>query len=100
MLLSKCGICGSKKSRFIKKQETSEILSSLDLRTHLTWWYLLLNAIINMNEIVNNFLLTWDKFMPDMHLKQPGFTYSAYGLFTKNKERIQKFKETGDTRCI
>ena len=37
MLLSKCGICGSKKSRFIKKQETSEILSSLDLRTHLTW---------------------------------------------------------------
>ena len=35
-----------------------------------------------------------------MHLKQPGFTYSACGLFTKNKERIKKFKETGDTRCI
>ena len=41
-----------------------------------------------------------DKFMPEMHLKQPGFTYSACGLFTKNKERIQKFKETGDTSYI
>ena len=36
--------------------------------------------------------------MPEMHLKQPGFTYSVCGLFTKNKERIQKFKETGDTK--
>ena len=32
-----------------------------------------------------------------MHLKQPKFTYSACGLFTKNKERIQKVKETGDS---
>ena len=47
-----------------------------------------------MNEIVNKFLLTGDKFMPEMHLKQPAFTYSACGPFTKNKERIQKFKET------
>ena len=38
--------------------------------------------------------------MPEMHLKQPGFTYSACGPFTKNKERIQKFKETGDTNYI
>ena len=38
--------------------------------------------------------------MPEMHLKQPGFTYSACGSFTKNKERIQKFKETGDTNYI
>ena len=44
---------------------------------------------IKMNEIVNKFLLAGDKFMPEMHLKQPGFTYSACGLFTKNKERIQ-----------
>ena len=50
-----------------------------------------------MNEIVNKFLLAGDKFMPEMHLKQPGFTYSACGPFTKNKERIQKFKEIGDT---
>ena len=53
-----------------------------------------------MNEIVNKFLLASDKFMPEMHLKQPGFTYSACGPFTKNKERIQKFKETGDTIYI
>ena len=53
-----------------------------------------------MNEIVNKFLLVGDKFMADMHLKQPGFTYSACGPFTKNKERIQKFKETGDTSYI
>ena len=53
-----------------------------------------------MNEIVNKFLLAGDKFMPEMHLKQPGFTYSACGPFTKNKERIQKFKETGDKSYI
>ena len=39
-----------------------------------------------MNEIVDKFLLAGDKFMPEMHLKQPGFTYSACGPFTKNKE--------------
>ena len=53
-----------------------------------------------MNEIVNNFLLVGDKFMPELHLRQPGFTYSACGPFTKNKEKIQKFKETGDTNYI
>ena len=53
-----------------------------------------------MNKIVNKFLLAGDKFMPEMHLKQPGFTYSACGPVTKNKERIQKFKETGDTSYI
>ena len=53
-----------------------------------------------MNEIVNKFLLTSDKFLHDIHLKQPGFTYSACGPFTKSKERIQKFKETGDTIYI
>ena len=52
-----------------------------------------------MNEIVNKFLLAGNKFMPEMHLRQPGFTYSACGPFTK-KERIQKFKETGDSRYI
>ena len=53
-----------------------------------------------MNKIVNKFLLAGDKNMPEMHLKQPGFTYSACGPFTKNKERIQKFKETADTSYI
>ena len=53
-----------------------------------------------MNKIVNKFLLAGDKCMPTMHLKQSGFTYSACGPFTKNKERIQKFKETGDTKYV
>ena len=53
-----------------------------------------------MNEIVNKFLLAGDTFMPKLHLKQPGFTYSACRPFTKSKERMQKFKETGDTSEI
>ena len=53
-----------------------------------------------MNEIVNRFFLARNKFMPEMHLKQPGFTYSARGQFTRNNERIQKFMETGNTNYI
>ena len=61
-----------------------------------------MNAIedYKMNEIVNKFLLAGDKSMPEMHLRQPGFTYSVCGPLTKSKERIKKFKETGDTRYI
>ena len=56
---------------------------------------------IKMIEIVNTFLLVCAEFMPDMHLKQRGFTYSACGPFTKNKAKIlKKFKETGDTSYI
>ena len=53
-----------------------------------------------MNDIIHKFLLAGDKFMPEMHLRQLGFTYSACGPFTKNKARIQKFKQTGDSRYI
>ena len=53
-----------------------------------------------MNEIVYKFLLAGDKFMTEMHSKQLGLTYSACGLFTKNKERTQKFKETGDKKFL
>ena len=53
-----------------------------------------------MNKIVNKFLLAGDKFMPEINLRQPGFTYSACRPFTKSKERIQKFKETRDSRYI
>ena len=53
-----------------------------------------------MNDIINKFLLTGDKFMPEMHLKQPRFTYSACGPFTRNKQRIRRFMETGDTNYI
>ena len=50
-----------------------------------------------MDEIANNFLLAVDEFMPEMRLKQPEVTYSACGPFTKNKERIQKFRKTGES---
>ena len=53
-----------------------------------------------MNEIVNKFLLAGDKFMPELHLKQPGFTNSACGPFTRNKERVEKFMQTGNTDFI
>ena len=53
-----------------------------------------------MNEIVNTFLLVGDKFMPENHIKQPGFTCSACGPFTKNNERIEKFMQTGNTNFI
>ena len=51
-----------------------------------------------MNNTINKFLLAGDKFMLEMHLRQPGFTYSACDPFTKHKERIKKFEQTGDTR--
>ena len=53
-----------------------------------------------MNNIINKFLLAGDKFMPEMHLRQPQFTYTGCGPFSKHKQRIQKFKETGDTNYI
>ena len=53
-----------------------------------------------MNEIINRLLLVVDKFIPEMHLKQLGFTYSACDPFTKNKERIEEFMQTGNTNFI
>ena len=53
-----------------------------------------------MNNVINKFLLAGDKFMPEMHLRQPQFAYSACGPFTRHKERIKKFKQTGDTHYI
>ena len=95
------------KSKFVKEQEAKGLLSNLGIKTPL-------NAIplstclkdtsckqwIKMNEIENTFLLKGDKFMPDMPLKQPGFTYSTCGPFTKNKQRIEKFMQTGTTDFI
>ena len=90
----------------VKNQEAKRVLSNLAVRTPLTklpilgdilFQMCLLNCMKQlMNEIANKFLLPGDTFIPEMHLKQPGFTYSACEPFTKNKERIQKFKETGD----
>ena len=53
-----------------------------------------------MNNAINKFLLLGDKFIPEIHLRQPQFTYSACGPFTRHEERIQKFKETGDTNYV
>ena len=50
--------------------------------------------------MINKFLLAGDKFMPEMHLRQPQFVYRACGTFTSHKERIKEFKRTGDTRYI
>ena len=97
MLLTKCAICDSKKSRFIKNQEAKGILRILGFKTPLNKIPLLGDIVFWMqfhwsekkkNEIVNTFLLAGNKFMPEMHLKQPGFTYNNRGPFTKNKERI------------
>ena len=101
MILSKCAVCGSKKSRFIKKQEASGILSNVSLKTPLNKIQLLGDILFQnykFNEIINKFLLAEEKFMPEMHLKQSGFTYSACGPFIKDKERIQK--QTGDAKYI
>ena len=53
-----------------------------------------------MNQLVNKFLLARDKFMPEMHLREPGFTYSICGPFNRNKQRIQKFMQTENTNYI
>ena len=99
---TKCAVCDAEKSRFSKEEEAKGILSSLGLQILLSKVPLLgdiLFSLYKMN-VVSKLLLAGDKFMPEMHLKQPVFTYSACGPFTKNKERIQKFKEIGDTKYI
>ena len=53
-----------------------------------------------MNNVIDKFLLAGDKFMPEMHLRQLQFVYSACEPFTRHKERIKKFKQTGDMRYI
>ena len=103
MILSKCALCGNKKSRFIKSQEAKGLLSNLGFRKSFSKVPILGDILFwghKMNKIVNNFLLTGNKFMPEMHLKQPWFAYNACGPFTENKKRIQKFKTPGDTNYI
>ena len=103
IMQSKCADCGNEKSRFVKEQEAKWLLSSLGLKTWLSKIALfgdILFWVYKMNEIVNRFLLVGDTFMPEMHLNQPGFTYSACGPFTKSKERIEKFMQRGNTDFI
>ena len=83
----------------MKEQEANRLLSNLGTKTPLSKIPLLnvLFLSIKMNEIVNNFLLAGDKFMPEMQLKQLGFTYRVCCSFTKSKERIEKFLQSGNT---
>ena len=53
-----------------------------------------------MNKIISKFLLTGGKFMPELHLKYPGFTYITCGTFTKSREKIQKFRETRNLKIL
>ena len=97
MLLSNCAVFDSKKSKFIKQQEAGGLLSNLTgVKVPILNDLPLLNTLFQkykMNAIVNKLLLAEDKFISETHLKQPGFTYSACGAFTKTKERIKKLKK-------
>ena len=53
-----------------------------------------------MNKIINKLLSTRERFMPELHLKQPGFAYSACGRFTKNRERIKKCRQSGNLKHL
>ena len=77
-------------------QEKSIIIKNLELHNFNNFW----NDWFKMNKIINKFLLTGDKFIPELHLKQAVFTYSASGQFTKHHKRIQKFRETSTLKQI
>ena len=62
--------------------------------------YHICSFFLKMNQIINKFLLAGDKFMPEIYLRQPGFTYSACGSFTKNEDKFQKFRQTEDISKI
>ena len=90
IMQSNCPVSGIKKSRFVKEQETKGLLSNLGIKTRLSKIPLLNTFLsVKMNESVNRFLLAGETFMPEMHLKQPGFTYSACGPFTKTKKELK-----------
>ena len=79
------------------------MLSSLGITTSLSQINLLGPLCVlkyKMNGIIKKFLLAGERFMTEMLIEQPGFTYSACGPFTKNRQRIQKIKETGDSRYV
>ena len=82
MLLLNGATCRKKKSTFKKNKE----LHNFDQ--------------LKMNKTINKFSLISDKLMPKLYLKQPGFTYNACGPFNKHRERIQKFRETGNLKRL
>ena len=97
MILSNCAICNSKESRFIKEQKASRLFSSLGIKMPLSQ-VLLLNPILSsgfkINKIIKEFLLGEDKLMPEMHVKQPGSTYSAWRpIYKKGYKKLTKQKK-------
>ena len=91
IMQAKCAFCEIKKTRFVKEQEAKSLLSNLGIKTPLSKIPLLKIVLtVKMNEIVNTLLLVGDKFMPEMHLKQPDFTYNACGPFTKKQKKNLK----------
>ena len=101
MFSSKCAVCDSKKLKFFKEQEANELLSSLGLKTPLKQSlrssFFLKYKII---EIIKKSLIAGDKFIPEMYLRLPRFTYNSSVPFSKKKERLQKLKKREDTQCI
>ena len=90
-----CVICKkntANENSIVKKTKQNGLIFSVN---YCLW---LSNDQFKMNKITNKFLLTGDKFMPELHLKEPGF--SACGPFTKRCERIQKFRETGNLKHL
>ena len=103
ILFSKCAMCGSKTSRFIKKQEASGLLSSLGIRTPLIQVTVLGSILLlsyKMNKIIHKFLLAGDKFMPQMHLRQLWFTYGAYRHLLKTMNEYKKNQRNRNSRYI
>ena len=80
-----------------KKQESRGLLSNLTgIKASIISDLPIINTFLKKykrSAIVNKFLLAEDKFMPEMHLTQPGFTYDGCGIFNRNKERIKKIKK-------
>ena len=98
--LSKCTIFGSKKSKFIKQQEGKGLLSNLGIKTPSSKITLLgdilfqkLSNHYKLYDIVNKFLLAGDKFMPETHLKHPGFTYMPVDHLLRIKKEFKILKK-------
>ena len=101
MLLSKCPVSDSKKTKFVKQWKAGGLLSSLGIKPPiikiplgplLFQKYQQVNTRYKMNETVNKILLAGDKLKPGMHLKQPGLTYSSREPFTKKQRKNPKIQ--------
>ena len=87
MLLSSYAASGKKKPTFTRNRELHN-------------FNIISNDQFKINKIIDKLLLTGDKFIPELHLKQPRLTFSACGPFTKHRKRIQRFRETGDLKHL